>query len=49
VRRLGGEIGLGPDEKPIVISAATGEGIRDLLERCYALVKGETAPVDWRR
>ena len=49
VRRLSGEIGLGPDEKAVVISAATGEGIRELLERCYALVKGETAPVDWRR
>jgi GTP-binding protein len=49
VRRLSGEIGLGPDEKAVVISAATGEGIRELLERCYALVKGEAAPVDWRR
>jgi GTP-binding protein len=49
VRRLAGEIGLEADEAPIVISAATGEGLRELLERCYALVKGETAPTEWRR
>ena len=49
LRRLAGEIGLGPDEAPIVISAAMGEGLRELLERCYALVNGETAPTEWRR
>jgi hypothetical protein len=32
-----------------VISAATGEGMRELLERAYALVKGEVAPTEWRR
>jgi GTP-binding protein len=49
VRRLSTEIGLGKDESPVVISAATGEGIRELLERCYALVKGEAIPTEWRR
>jgi hypothetical protein len=33
----------------VVISAATGEGIRELLERCYVLVKGEALPTEWRR
>jgi GTP-binding protein len=54
VRRLATEIGLsargsGGDDEPVVISAATGEGIRELLERCYALVKGEALPTEWRR
>ena len=49
VRRLATEIGLGKQEHPVVISAATGEGIRELLERCYALVKGEALPTEWRR
>jgi GTP-binding protein len=49
VRRLTTEIGLGKHEHPVIISAATGEGIRELLERCYALVKGEALPTEWRR
>jgi len=49
VRRLATEIGLGKGEEPVVISAATGEGIRELLERAYALVKGEAVPTEWRR
>ncbi len=48
-RRLATEIGLGKGEEPVVISAATGEGMRELLERAYALVKGEVAPTEWRR
>ena len=49
IRRLATEIGLGKGEEPVVISAATGEGMRELLERAYALVKGEVAPTEWRR
>ena len=49
VKRLATEIGLGKDEPPVVISAATGEGIRELLERAYAMVKGEEPPEEWRR
>ena len=49
VRRLATEIGLGKDEAPLVISAATGEGMRELLERAYAMVKGEVMPTEWRR
>jgi len=54
IRRLSTELGLASrgaagDDEPVVISAATGEGIRALLERCYALVKGTAAPTDWRR
>jgi GTP-binding protein len=49
VRRLATEIGLGKDEPPVVISAATGEGVRELLERAYAMVKGTAAPTEWRR
>ncbi|MDI9404326.1 MAG: GTPase ObgE [Limnohabitans sp.] len=49
IRRLATEIGLGKDETPVVISAATGEGLRDMLERAYAVVKGEVMPTEWRR
>jgi GTP-binding protein len=57
IRRLATEIGLGKGEKggngkedtPVIISAATGEGVRELLERAYALVKGEAIPTEWRR
>ena len=37
------------DEVPVVISAATGLGLRELLERAYALVKGSEVPTEWRR
>ena len=37
------------EDAPVVISAATGEGVRELLERAYALVKGEAVPTEWRR
>ncbi len=49
VRRLATEIGLPKEEPPVVISAATGEGLRDMLERAYAMVKGLEAPTEWRR
>jgi GTPase len=53
VKRVSKEIGLavapGRGEQPVVISAATGEGVRELLERAYALVKGEALPTEWRR
>jgi 50S ribosomal subunit-associated GTPase HflX len=49
IRRLATEIGLGKDEPPVVISGATGEGVRQLLERAYAMVKGEAMPTEWRR
>ncbi|MFM7052271.1 MAG: GTPase ObgE [Planctomycetota bacterium] len=53
IRRLATEIGLGvgaaKGEEPVVISAATGEGIRELLERAYAMVKGAEMPTEWRR
>ena len=49
IRRLATEIGLAKDEHPVVISAATGEGVRELLERAYAMVKGEAMPTEWRR
>ena len=53
IRRLATEVGLGvgqgKGEEPVVISAATGEGVRDLLERAYAMVKGEAMPTEWRR
>jgi 50S ribosomal subunit-associated GTPase HflX len=49
VRRLATEIGLPKDEIPVVISAATGLGLRELLERAYALVKGSEVPTEWRR
>ena len=49
VRRLATEIGLPKDEVPVVISAATGLGLRELLERAYALVKGSEVPTEWRR
>lgn len=49
IRRVAGEIGIPKDEKPIAISGATGEGVRELLERAYALVKGAAAPTEWRR
>lgn len=49
VKRLATEIGLGRDEQPVVISAATGEGMREFLERAYAMVKGAEAPTAWRR
>lgn len=49
VKRLATEIGLNKDDSPVVISAATGEGMRELLERAYAMVKGERPPEEWRR
>ena len=49
IRRLATEIGLPKDEVPVVISAATGLGLRELLERAYALVKGSEVPTEWRR
>jgi GTP-binding protein len=61
IRRLSTELGLGKlakkdateealrEDAPVVISAATGEGVRELLERAYALVKGEAVPTEWRR
>jgi len=53
VKRVAKEIGLavapGRGEQPVVISAATGEGVRELLERAYAMVKGEAMPTEWRR
>jgi 50S ribosomal subunit-associated GTPase HflX len=53
IKRLAKDIGLavapGRGEQPVVISAATGEGVRDLLERAYAMVKGEAMPTEWRR
>ena len=53
IKRVSKEIGLavapGRGEQPVVISAATGEGVRELLERSYAMVKGEAMPTEWRR
>jgi len=53
IKRLAKDIGLavapGRGEQPVIISAATGEGVRELLERAYAMVKGEAMPTEWRR
>lgn len=35
--RLGGRLGLPRGERPLAISGATREGVRDLLERCWAM------------
>ncbi len=53
IRKVSADIGLavapGRGEQPVAISAATGEGVRELLERAYALVKGQAVPTEWRR
>ncbi len=35
--RLGGRLGLPRGERPLAISGATREGVRDLLERCWSM------------
>ena len=49
IRRFATAIGLSGDEAPAVISGATGEGVREMLERAYAMVKGTAPPTEWRR
>jgi GTP-binding protein len=49
IRRFATAVGLAGDEAPAVISGATGEGVREMLERAYAMVKGTEPPTEWRR
>ena len=43
VTRLMGRLGLKEDERPMMISGATGENTREALERCWSLLDREKA------
>ncbi|MGI9013498.1 MAG: GTPase ObgE [Phycisphaerales bacterium] len=45
LKRFAGRVGLQPGEQPLFISAATGEGTRELLELCWQ--RGEESTDDW--
>ena len=45
VERIAGELGFGKGERPFVVSGATGEGVRALLEACWA--KSQRRPETW--
>ena len=42
---LAGKLGFGKGERPLVISGATREGVRDLLERCWT--RSSRVPEKW--
>ncbi|MCA9297155.1 MAG: GTPase ObgE [Phycisphaerales bacterium] len=47
VDRIAGQLGMEAGQRPVIISAVTGDGIGRLLESCWRLVHGEETPTGW--
>ena len=46
VQNISGRLGLAKGEQPLLVSGATGRGVRAALEACWAMLKKE-APAGW--
>jgi len=47
VQRLGNALRVPPDRR-LVVSGATGEGLRDMLEACWSVTRREGAEAGWQ-